>query len=91
MFQKTVPPSPGSCPYCGGALEPGFIKATQSAGLYFTSGSPDAIVNAAESLGLCAMGGGAITLDCSHVFRRTQAAPAAVCRACHKIIIDYGS
>ena len=89
MFQKTVPPCPETCPYCGGELEPGFIKATQSAGLYFTSGSPDAVVNAAESLGLCAMGDGAITLDCSHVFRRTQAAPAAVCRACHKIIIDY--
>lgn len=91
MSQKTVPPCPGTCPYCGGELAPGFIKAAQSAGLYFTSGSPDTIVNAAESLGLCSMGDGAITLDCSHVFRRTQTAPAAVCRACHKIIIDYGS
>lgn len=74
MLHKTVTPSPGSCPYCGGELEPGFIKATQSAGLFFTSDSPDTIM-----------------LDCSHVFRRTQTAPAAVCRACHKIIIDYGN
>lgn len=72
MLKKTVPPSPGSCPYCGGALEPGFLKATQSAGLFFTSDSPDTI-----------------TLDSSYVFRRTQTAPAAVCRACRKIILDY--